>query len=122
MTSTKPCSCHSDDSPETIGKPVVEGPLVRSVFRIPGMDCPSEEQMIRLRLGDMPIVSMEFDLPARSLVICHGGEVSDILSRLEPLDYGTELVESSPLDPGDLNQLVKKTKRRPCGYCWRSIW
>ena len=71
---------------------------MRSVFRIPGMDCPSEEQMIRLRLGDMPIVSLEFDLPARSLVICHGGEVSDILNRLEPLGYGAELVESSPLE------------------------
>jgi hypothetical protein len=107
MTSTKSCSCHSDDSPETIGKPVAEGPLMRSAFRIPGMDCPSEEQMIRLRLGDMSIVSLEFDLPARSLVICHGGEVSDILNRLEPLGYGAELVESSPIDPGDL-QLVSQ--------------
>jgi Co/Zn/Cd efflux system component len=71
------------------------------------MDCPSEEQMIRLRLGDMPVASLEFDLPARSLVICHGGEVSDIMSRLEPLGYGAELVESSPLGTGDL-QLVSQ--------------
>jgi Co/Zn/Cd efflux system component len=66
------------------------------------MDCPSEEQMIRLSLGDMPVASLEFDLPARNLVVCHGGEVSDILSRLEPLGYGAEIVESSPLGPSDL--------------------
>ena len=39
----------------------------RSVFRIPGMDCPSEEQMIRLRLADAPVAALAFDLAARRL-------------------------------------------------------
>lgn len=70
-----------------------------SVFRIPGMDCPAEEQMIRLRLSDAPVVSLDFDLPGRQLVVCHGGEAAEILARLVPLGYGAERVASAPVQP-----------------------
>lgn len=59
------------------------------------MDCPSEEHMVRLRLSEMCVASMEFDLPNRRLVVTHTGEPSEILRRLEPLDYGAELVETA---------------------------
>ncbi len=72
--------------------------LQRSVFRIPGMDCPSEEQMIRLRLADAPVVALAFDLGARRLTVDHGGDPAAILARLVPLGYGAELAESCPLD------------------------
>ncbi|HQA12010.1 MAG TPA: cation transporter [Zoogloea sp.] len=88
----------------------VDGVLRRSVFRVPGMDCPSEEQMIRLRLSAMPVSSLEFDLVGRKLVVCHGGEASDILNCLVPLGYGAELVESALVDSGNaavLNQAVE---------------
>ncbi|MBP7640482.1 MAG: cation transporter, partial [Thauera sp.] len=60
----------------------------RSVFRIPGMDCPSEEQMIRLRLADAPVAALAFDLAGRRLTVDHDGDPQAILARLVPLGYG----------------------------------
>ncbi len=69
----------------------------RSVFRIPGMDCPSEEQMIRLRLAEAPVAALAFDLAGRRLTVEHDGDPQAILARLVPLGYGAELAESHTL-------------------------
>jgi hypothetical protein len=74
---------------------------IRSVFRIPGMDCPSEEQMIRMRLGDAPVAALAFDLAGRRLTVDHDGDPQAILARLVPLGYGAELAESRPLAAGE---------------------
>lgn len=71
--------------------------LTRSVFRIPGMDCPVEEQAIRLRLAELPVAALHFDLAARTLAVDHGGEAKIILDRLQPLALGAELADSRPL-------------------------
>lgn len=73
----------------------------RSVFRIPGMDCPSEEQMIRLRLADAPVAALGFDLAGRRLTVDHDGDPQAILARLVPLGYGAELAESRALADGE---------------------
>lgn len=73
----------------------------RSVFRIPGMDCPSEEQMIRLRLADAPVAALKFDLAGRRLTVDHDGDAAQILARLVPLGYGAELAESRALAEGE---------------------
>lgn len=78
-----------------------EEPLFRSIFRVPGMDCPSEEQMIRLRLSDAPIDAIDFDLAGRTVVIDHAGGAALILERLAPLGYGAELQESRALRAGE---------------------
>ena len=74
----------------------------RSVLHIPGMDCPSEEQLIRLRLADVDIAAMRFDLPGRRLVVDHGGDPRDIVRRLEPLGFGAELQASDWLAADDV--------------------
>lgn len=95
------CSCAAKSAQENAlpGDQLrqLNGPLVRSVFRIPGMDCPSEEQMIRMRLADAPVAAMAFDLPGRKLVVDHTGDPADLLNQLEPLGYGAALQESSAL-------------------------
>ncbi len=53
--------------------------------------------MIRLRLAGRDIVSLEFDFPARRLVVCHGGEAEAILKALEPLGFGAQWVETAPV-------------------------
>ena len=73
----------------------------RSVFRIPGMDCPSEEQMIRMRLADAPVAALKFDLAGRRLTVDHDGDAAQILARLVPLGYGAELAESLVLAAGE---------------------
>lgn len=48
-----------------------------SQFSVQGMDCPSEEQLIRIALRDIAGVNaMEFDLDQRQVRITHAGPVS----------------------------------------------
>ena len=96
------CAPENEALEENTKAPDVEGTVTRSLFRIPGMDCPAEEQMIRLRLVDMPVASLEFDLPGRHLVVCHAGDASTILQRIVPLGFGAELVESRPISPSEI--------------------
>lgn len=91
------CAANNDAAAPTIQAQPGE-PLICSEFVIPGMDCPTEEQMIRLRLADAPIASLQFDLPERRLRITHSGDPSQLLERLVPLGFGASLVASSPLD------------------------
>jgi Co/Zn/Cd efflux system component len=79
----------------------VVGAHTRSVFRIPGMDCPSEEQMVRMCLADAPVAALKFDLAGRRLAVDHGGDPAEILARLVPLGYGAELAESRLLADGE---------------------
>ncbi len=105
MSDEKPCSCYENSPTSQIAVSVIEsslanceeGPWFRSTFRIPGMDCPSEEQMIRLRFSDVPTKFIHFDIPGRTLVVGHAGDVRLLIERLTPLGYGAELQESRPL-------------------------
>lgn len=60
------------------------------------MDCPSEEQMIRMKLGDLKnIHSLEFDIPERQLTVIHEGNTDAILQHLESLNLDSSLLESA---------------------------
>lgn len=59
------------------------------------MDCPSEEHMIRMKLGDMEsIISLDFDIPNRTLTVLHSGNHQRIFERLDLLNFETSLVNS----------------------------
>jgi len=59
------------------------------------MDCPSEEQMIRMQLSDVVrITSVDVDIPHRTVTVYHTGSYDDVLQRLDVLDYDTSLIES----------------------------
>lgn len=70
------------------------GAAQKSRFVIAELDCPSEEQLIRAALTDAPVLRLDFDIPARALTVFHEGDAAAILSRLEPLALGAELVGS----------------------------
>ena len=73
--------------------------MLRSRFHIPQMDCPSEENLIRMRLGTLPAVAgLEFDLPGRELRVYHRGAVAPVTTALAGLDLGSRLVDSAPTD------------------------
>lgn len=59
------------------------------------MDCPCEEQLIRMKLQGLEgIQSLEFDIPSRRLSVYHSGDAGVILSTLETLDLGTTLIST----------------------------
>jgi Co/Zn/Cd efflux system component len=71
-----------------------ERPLLRrTVFAVPGMDCPSEERLIRMALDGEDVGELRFDLAARRLIVLHRGDAAALLSRLTPLGLGAEVVE-----------------------------
>ena len=59
--------------------------MKRSIFNVPKMDCPSEENLVRMSLKSVEgIEDLKFDLGARTLAAVHEGDVSRILAALEP--------------------------------------
>ncbi len=69
--------------------------MKKSRFKISKMDCPSEEQMIRMKLADLTnINSLDFDIPNRQLTVFHTDSYEPIFQRLDSLNFDTSLVES----------------------------
>ena len=66
-----------------------------SVYKVPKMDCPSEERMIRMALGGFDNVqALSFDLPDRTLEVLHNGEAAPITSKLATLGLGASLQDT----------------------------
>ena len=63
------------------------------------MDCPSEEQMIRMKLADLTnINSLDFDIPNRQLTVFHTENHDQIFQRLDNLKFDTSLIDSVSAD------------------------
>ncbi len=68
------------------------------MFRIPGMDCPTEEQLIRMALAEFGAVrSLAFDLGARELEVVHSGPPDPLIAALEPMGMGARLMATNPV-------------------------
>jgi Co/Zn/Cd efflux system component len=71
----------------------------KTTFHIPKMDCPSEEQMIRMTLGDEKnIHSLSFHIPDRRLIVYHQNNPLHIASKIGQLRLGSKIVESTEVD------------------------
>ncbi len=67
----------------------------QTIFKIPKMDCPSEENIIRMKLSDnSTIKKLSFDIPNRMLTVWHEGEIEKIKEAILSLNFGGEIVSS----------------------------
>ncbi|MFC4622393.1 cation transporter [Comamonas nitrativorans] len=74
---------------------ITNGVARKTRFAIPKMDCPSEENLIRMALADASgVAALVFDLKARELTVAHEGKPDDVLARLVPLNLGARVLES----------------------------
>ncbi len=74
-----------------------------SEYRVPKMDCPSEEGMIRMALdGIEPSVVLEFDTPNRKVRIFHGDHATTIESQMQSLGLDATLEKTVPVADKDL--------------------
>ena len=74
-------------------------PNKKTTFHVKDMDCPSEEQMIRMKLEPFDkVLQLEFDIPKRTLEVYHQGDSAEIASALNTLDLGVEAVETVDAD------------------------
>lgn len=76
----------------------------KSLFVISRMDCPSEEGMIRMKLGEIAgIQNLEFDIPSRKLTVIHVGNLETIELQLNSLQLGSKLQHTEEIDAIDFN-------------------
>lgn len=67
--------------------------MIKTTIRMPKMDCPSEERLVRMALdGVKEIKSLVFDLSARTITVNHSASSQILLQKLQPLKYGAVVV------------------------------
>ena len=71
----------------------------KTTFSILKMDCPSEEQLIRMKLEGLSYIrSLNFDIPGRKLVVVHSSGENEILDKINSLDLDSAIVDSVDID------------------------
>ena len=69
--------------------------MEKTQFVIPKMDCPSEENLIRMKLDELPgIVNLDFDIRNRKLTVYHQGQIDQIESSILELNLGGRLLST----------------------------
>lgn len=89
----------------------------KSVIDVPKMDCPSEENLIRMALRGMDgIESLNFDLNRRQVIAYHNGDSSRILKAIEPLGFGAKLNDFQAMTAEEFESIestAKELKQNP---------
>lgn len=77
--------------------------MLKSEYHIPKMDCPSEENMIRMKLDGIKVIKkLEFDIENRNLTVFHTKQNDDIGTRLDSLNFGAKLSHSETIDDNEV--------------------
>lgn len=87
--------------------------MKKTLFTISKMDCPSEENLIRLKLSENNNVKhLDFDIENRNLSIYHNEDLDRITRDLSSLNLGEKLIstEDSHLDVEFENESKKQSK------------
>lgn len=105
-------SCGSSSAPvqfENLVAAEKVGNHTKTAIRIMQMDCPTEESLIRKKLGSIPSVkSMEFNLMQRVLTVIHDADaLAQVLDALRSLDFTPEVATGSAQDQPKINQTKK---------------
>ena len=86
--------------------------VFKTTFRVAKMDCPSEEQLVRMKLaGRSEVQAVAFDLEQRRLEVVHSGDPESIARELETLDLGSSLIASEAAEPAHQNGSARAERR-----------
>ena len=96
-TSSNPCNSKTSLILEPLAATIQQDENQKTAIRIMQMDCPTEEALIRKKLGEMAAVhSLEFNLMQRVLTVVHTPQsLEQILAALRALDFEPELADGS---------------------------
>ena len=73
--------------------------MKKTVFQINKMDCPSEENLVRVKLdGVEGIRHLDFDIPNRQLTVFHDGQLDQIEFRIGELDLDSKTIKTEEVD------------------------
>jgi Co/Zn/Cd efflux system component len=69
---------------------------MKSEFKIKKMDCPSEENIIRMQLENISsIKKLDFNIENRSLTVFHEGDVARIAKSIKSLNFDSTLIRTT---------------------------
>lgn len=84
----------------------------KTKFRVAKMDCPSEEQLIRMKFGGNEAVEgMQFDIPGRQLTIFHTGDIEPISRALDGLRLDSSLLATEDVSLVELMDEAPNDRR-----------
>ena len=85
--------------------------MEKTVFEITKMDCPSEENLIRMKLVDFPeIKNIAFDIPNRKLTVIHTGKLKEIESAIIDLKLGGKRLQTEQSSQVDFEEQASQRK------------
>ena len=83
----------------------------KTIFEITKMDCPSEENLIRMKLdGISSIANLDFDIPNRKLTVFHSGETDKIEKSVIELNLGGKKISTEQTDQTEFNENANQKK------------
>ena len=75
------------------------------------MDCPSEENLIRIKLDEISsIANLDFDIPNRKLTVFHSGEIDQIEKSVLKLNLGGKKISTEQTDQTDFKENTNQKK------------
>lgn len=85
--------------------------MQKTIFEISKMDCPSEENLIRLKLdGVSSIINLSFDIPNRKLIIFHNGPIENIETSINELNLGERILSTENIATADFSDNTNQRK------------
>jgi len=85
--------------------------MKKTTFEITKMDCPSEENLIRMKLdGISSIVNLDFDIPNRKLTVFHSGEMDKIEKSVIELNLGGKKISTEHTDQTEFEENASQKK------------
>ena len=85
--------------------------MQKSIFEISKMDCPSEENLIRMKLSEIiNVAHLDFDIPNRKLTVFHNGEIDQIEKSVVELDLGGKRISTEQTAQTHFNENTNQKK------------
>ncbi len=75
------------------------------------MDCPSEENIIRMKLDGEQFVKLDFDISNRNLYVYHEGDITSIFNAVNDLNLGASLIGSEESNYTHVSEDHSKEKK-----------
>src|SRR5690554_3957877 len=83
----------------------------KTIFIISKMDCPSEENLIRMKLdGIEEIKNLDFDIPNRKLTVFHDGQNDKIEKSIIELNLGGKKISTEETNEKDFEENTNQKK------------
>ena len=85
--------------------------MKKTIFEITKMNCPSEENLIRMKLDEIStIANLDFDIPNRKLTVFYNGEINQIENSIIELNLGGKKISTEQTEQTEFEEKQNQKK------------